>query len=91
MKNKSIRCVSYPPWAWRYMPTGVERRLAIFDHILVVGGMYVNRKHCPQVAQDVDLKKMLKAGTLIQTRESKWGVGNSCNTVLRIGKPCKPS
>ena len=69
------------------MNPGVERRLAIIDHILQMDGMNVNRKYMLQTKQDPDLKKMLKDGTLIQYREPTWGKSISSRvTILRLGK-----
>lgn len=83
--KSNYRCVSYPAFAWRYMNPGVERRLAIIDHILQMDGMNVNRKYMPQTKQDPDLKKMLKDGTLVQTRETNWST-RSMITVLKLGR-----
>ena len=76
------RCVQYPAFAWRDMLPGVNRRLAILDHVLRMDGMAVNRKYMLQTTQDPDLKKMLKNGTLVQAREYRFI--SSRMTVLRL-------
>jgi len=64
------------------MRPGVQRRLALLDHILILDGLYVNGKHTVQVKDDPDLKKMIKNGTLVRTRKYRLrGVG--C-TILRL-------
>ena len=70
MSKRKYRCVQYPAFAWRTMQPGVERRLAIIDHILQLRGMLVNKRWMLQTDQDADLKKMLKDGTLVRRRES---------------------
>lgn len=83
--KSKYRCVTYPAFAFRYMRPSVERRLAIIDHILQMDGLHVNRKHTLQTKQDPDLKKMLKGGILIQTRQGR-GSRSSRVTVLKLGK-----
>ncbi|WEM33231.1 hypothetical protein EJP02_170 [Escherichia phage EJP2] len=58
---------------WRNADYSIVRRkrlLELFDKGLVI---VVNTKHCPQLKQDADLKKLLKDGKLEQfnIRESK--------------------
>lgn len=68
--KRKYRCVQYPTFAWRTMQPGVERRLAIIDHVLQMRGMLVNKRWMLQTDKDQDLKKMLKDGTLVRRRES---------------------
>lgn len=77
------RCVQYPAFAWGHMRPGVERRLAIIDHILRMRGLPVNRRGMLQINQDSDLKKMLKDGTLVRRRESNGSVSSRV-TVLYL-------
>lgn len=69
MRNKTIRCIQYGTFAWRNMPSGLQRRLAIIDHVLQMRIIYVNCKWMPQIKEDSDLKKLLKDGTLVQARD----------------------
>lgn len=85
-RNNSIRCVTYSPWDWVSMQTGVQRRFAIIDHIMIMKWMYVNRKNCPQIHEDVDLKKLLKNGTLIQSRSGGTSRTHTGWTILLLGK-----
>lgn len=67
MKSKLV-CVEHSLFDWRNMRPGAERRKAIIDHVLRNGSICVNRKYCPQIHEDSDLKTLLKKGTLKRER-----------------------
>jgi hypothetical protein len=53
-----------------YMNYGPTRRQVIAEYAMnAPWGLHVNRKHCPQLKHDPDLKYMLKKGILVRQRE----------------------
>lgn len=66
-----------PRKALYQMPYGKERREAILAMLRDPNQMFrsipVNRRHCPQLHQDIDLSYMVKKDILKQVRRREFG------------------
>lgn len=71
-----------------YMPYGSLRRKAIAEYAMNSPyGIHVNRKHCPQLKYDPDLKYMLKKGTLVRCREYRGGPHSRVTVLYHKDRP----
>lgn len=75
-------CVEHAMFDFMQMRPGTARRKAIVDHVLRMGSLMVNRKHCLQTHEDVDLKRLLKKGVLKQERRARSRGTNYTHLVL---------
>lgn len=78
--NPVARTINYSDLIWNW-PQGAERRKKILEYLASTPGNYimVNRKYCPLLKYDRDLRYMLKKGQLVRSKEVR---GRLSYTVL---------
>jgi len=71
-------------WAWHQQAYGKDRREAIVRWLEEDSDRYIpiNKKYCPVLRKDPDLKRMLKGGVL-KMHKIPWG-GRCTLSVLRL-------